>query len=125
MQRRLSGSDTNKPRSIDKLKKNLGFLKSYWRYCVNHQSLKNSNPVVYALIIPDTPNTKAHRQKNRTKEANNAYSVEKCWKIHDAAANKTGKQNELLADLILLGCTQAAVSTNCAGWNWLMLLMTE
>ena len=42
-------------------------------------------------------------QKNRRKEANHAYSVKECWKIHDAAANITGTQNELLADLILLG----------------------
>jgi integrase len=103
VQRRLSGSDGNKPWSVETLKKNLGFVKSYWKYCVNHQSLKSSNPVVYEIIIPETPNTKAHRQKTRKKEANHAYSVEECWKIHDAAVKKTGKQNELLADLILLG----------------------
>ena len=58
---------------------------------------------MYDVITPETPNTKAHRQKTCKKEANYAYSVAECWKIHDAPACKTGKQNELLADLILLG----------------------
>ena len=103
VQRRLSGSDGKKPWAEVTLKKNLGFMKSYWKYCVSHQGLSATNKIVYDVIIPETPNTKAHRQKTRKKEANHAYSVEECWRIHDAAANKTGKQNELLADLILLG----------------------
>ena len=103
VQRRLSGSDGKKKWAEATLKKNLGFMKSYWKYCVSHQGLSTSSKIVYDAIIPETPNTKAHKKKTRKKEANHAYSVEECWKIYEAASKKRGKQNELLADLILLG----------------------
>lgn len=102
-QNRLSGADGEKKWVTRTLVKNLSYLKQYWSYCNTHQNLAAPNLIDHKNILPKVPGTKAHKKKNRKKEANHSYTVEDCWKIHSAAKNKKGSQNEILADLILLG----------------------
>ena len=79
-------------------RKNLGFVKVYWNWCLDNDLITTSNVIDLPRQMQRKNNTKSQRKKTK-KLSNLAYSVEQAWLLHSSAK----EENEKLADLILLG----------------------
>jgi integrase len=94
---RTDGSDGARVWSDRSVEKNMSYVKQYWNWCLDNDLITTPNPIDVPRLMQKKNNTKSQRLKTK-KEANHAYTVEECWRLHKTAE----LTDQSLADIIIL-----------------------